>query len=231
MIPVALYVRVSTDGGGQTVSNQLLELRRVAQFREWEIVEEFSDLESGSVGRAGRPGYAALCDAITRGRIKMVLAWSIDRVSRSLGELITWLDDANKVGVGLYFHQQQIDTSTPAGRAMFQMCGVFAELERNFIRERTKAGLARTRAEGMILGKKKRDDEHTARARRMLEQGMPINKTARECGLPNGVVDRIRKDMIADGVAVPFKPWSEAERAARRKIKEAADVGSGGATC
>ena len=144
---VAIYTRVSTDG--QTVDNQLLELQAVAERHGWEVVEVYSDNGvSGANGRDKRAAYAALCKAAIRREFDVLMAWSVDRLGRSLRHLVDFLGEIHAKDVDLYLHQQGIDTTTPAGKAMLQMCGVFAEFERAMIQERVKAGLARAKAQG-----------------------------------------------------------------------------------
>jgi DNA invertase Pin-like site-specific DNA recombinase len=123
---VAIYARVST--GEQTPDNQLQELRAVAARMDWHIGAEYIDHGiSGAKGRDRRPGYDRLYDAIVRREIDLVMAWSVDRLGRSLQQLVALLSDLQAKGVDLYLHQQGIDTTTSAGKAMFQMCGVFAD--------------------------------------------------------------------------------------------------------
>ena len=123
---VAIYTRVSTDG--QTVTNQLRELRAVAKRHGWRVVKEFNDKGiSGANGREKRPGFDALCTGAVRRDFDLVMAWSVDRLGRSLQHLVSFLSDIHANGVDLYLHQQGIDTTTPTGKAMLQMCGVFAE--------------------------------------------------------------------------------------------------------
>ena len=141
---VALYLRVSTSE--QTTRNQRRELRQVAERHGWDVVSVFEDAGvSGSKGRDERPGFDALMKAVARREIDMVAAWSVDRLGRSLMDLLAFLRDLHAKDVDLFLHQQGLDTSTPSGRAMFQMLGVFAEFERAMIRERVMAGLARAR--------------------------------------------------------------------------------------
>jgi DNA invertase Pin-like site-specific DNA recombinase len=151
---VAIYTRVSTDG--QTTDNQLRELEAAAVRQGWEIVGVFSDNGiSGANGRELRPALDALIKGAIRRDFDLIAAWSVDRLGRSLQHLVSFLSEIHAKGVDLYLHQQGIDTTTPAGKAMFQMCGVFAEFERSMIRERVKAGLARARAQGKVLGRPK----------------------------------------------------------------------------
>jgi DNA invertase Pin-like site-specific DNA recombinase len=149
---VALYLRVST--GEQTVENQRRELTIAAERRGWRVVGEYVDEGiSGAKGREERPAFDRLCRAIVRRECDIVAAWSVDRLGRSLPDLVAFLGEIHGAGVDLYLDRQGLDTSTPAGKAMFQMMGVFAEFERAMISERTKAGLARVRAKGTRLGR------------------------------------------------------------------------------
>ena len=149
---VALYVRVSTDQ--QTIKNQERELQAVAERHGWQVVAVFKDQGiSGAKGRDGRPGLDKLLQAVARKEVNMVAAWSVDRLGRSLQDLVHILQELHAKGVDLFLHQQGLDTSTPSGRAMFQMLGVFAEFERAIIRERVMAGLARAKADGTRLGR------------------------------------------------------------------------------
>ena len=142
----ALYVRVSTDG--QTVDNQRLALEAVCEQRGWQVVQVYADNGiSGAKGRKQRPGLDALLKDASRGRFNVVLAWALDRLGRSLLDLLDTLSELETVGVALVLHQQAIDTTTAAGRMFFQVTGAFAEFERAMIRSRVKAGLERAKAE------------------------------------------------------------------------------------
>jgi DNA invertase Pin-like site-specific DNA recombinase len=141
----ALYLRVSTRE--QTTENQERELREVAVRMGCEIVQVYQDQGiSGAKGRDKRPAFDALLKAATRHEFEMIMAWSVDRLGRSLQDLASFLTEIHALKIDLYLHQQGLDTRTPAGKAMFQMMGVFAEFERAMIQERVRAGLARTRA-------------------------------------------------------------------------------------
>ena len=119
-----------------------------------EIVEVYSDNGiSGFKGRDRRPEFDRLCRDAVRRRFDIIMAWSIDRLGRSLQDLVAFLNEIHASRVELYLHQQGLDTSTPAGRAMFQMLGVFAEFERNVIRERVLSGMARAKERGTKSGK------------------------------------------------------------------------------
>lgn len=194
---VAVYVRVST--GSQTTENQERELRTVADKAGWEIVNVYRDAGiSGAKGREKRPAFDALHKDAARRRFDMVAAWSVDRLSRSLHDLTGFLKDLHALNVDLYLHQQGLDTSTPTGRAMFQMVGVFAELERAVIRERVMAGLARAKAEGKRLGRRRTDKLTERKIERALSRGnRGIRRIARELGVGVGTVQRIKAAMVA----------------------------------
>jgi DNA invertase Pin-like site-specific DNA recombinase len=141
---VAIYSRVSTDS--QTTENQERELREIATRMGWSIAKVYRDEGvSGAKSRAERPAFNALWKDATRRRFDMVMAWSVDRLGRSLQDLVAFLSELHALGIDLYLHQQGVDTTTPAGKALFQMMGVFAEFERAMIRERVKSGLERAR--------------------------------------------------------------------------------------
>ncbi len=190
---VAIYARVSTNG--QTVTNQLRELRQVAKRQRWKVVGEFMDRGvSGAKGRAHRPQFDKLCQAATRREIDLIMSWSVDRLGRSLQHLVTFLGEIHAKGVDLYLHQQGVDTSTPAGKALFQMCGVFAEFERSMIQERVKAGLARARAQGKTLGRPRVAASIERKVRTHRTKGMGIKAIARKLGIGTGTVQRIVKE-------------------------------------
>jgi DNA invertase Pin-like site-specific DNA recombinase len=151
---VGIYLRVST--GGQTTENQRRELEAVAARSGWEVAGIYEDAGiSGGKGRDKRPGFDRLLKDATARKVNMVAAWSVDRLGRSLQDLVGFLTELQALGCDLYLHQQALDTCTPSGRAMFQMLGVFAEFERGIIRERVNAGLARARAKGTKLGRRR----------------------------------------------------------------------------
>lgn len=117
-------------------------------------------------GRENRPALDNLLKEANRRKFDLVAAWSLDRLGRSLKDLLSFLDEIHALGIDLYLHQQGLDTTTLSGRAMFQMCGVFAEFERSIIRERINAGLARARANGKRLGRPKVDRKLRMRFRK-----------------------------------------------------------------
>ena len=194
---VALYFRVST--AEQTISNQRREMEAVAERHGWDVAATFKDEGvSGTKGREKRPGFERLCQGIARREFDLVAAWSVDRLGRSLQDLITFLGEMHAKGVDLYLHQQGLDTSTPAGKAMFQMMGVFAEFERAMIVERVNAGLARARAEGKRLGRPTTLTPAIERkVRKLLAQKVGVVKIGRTVGIGTGTVQRIRQSFEA----------------------------------
>lgn len=187
---VALYARVSTDG--QSVENQLRELEAVAVKEGWEVVQRFVDKGiSGAKGRDGRPAFDALSKGIVRREFDLVAAWSVDRLGRSLQDLVAFLNELHSKHTNLYLHKQGIDTTTPAGKLLFQMLGVFAEFERSMIVERVKAGLRRAKADGKTLGRPRVSEAVEAKVRALRSKGQGMRAIARELGVGNCTVQRI----------------------------------------
>ena len=147
-----LYLRVSTLD--QTTANQERELREIAGRMGCEIVKVYKDHGiSGAKARDERPAFDALCRDATKRQFDLVMAWSVDRLGRSLKDLVAFLSELHALRIDLFLHQQGLDTRTPAGKAMFQMMGVFAEFERAIVQERVRAGLKRAKSEGKQLGR------------------------------------------------------------------------------
>ena len=189
----ALYVRVSTDA--QTVENQIRELRQVAGRRGWDVVEVYSDAGvSGAKGRNGWPGLDSMLKDAGRRKFDIVMAWAIDRLGRSLTDLLHIIQHLEACGVDLYLDQQSIDTTTPMGRLVFQVTGAFSEFERTMIRQRVKAGLKRAVAQGVKLGRPKIDSATERKVRRQLAKGVGILKVAKSLGIGTGTVQRISKE-------------------------------------
>jgi DNA invertase Pin-like site-specific DNA recombinase len=198
---VAIYSRVSTDS--QTTENQERELREIATRMGWSIAKVYRDEGvSGAKSRAERPAFNALWKDATRRRFDMVMAWSVDRLGRSLQDLVAFLSELHALGIDLYLHQQGVDTTTPAGKALFQMMGVFAEFERAMIRERVKSGLERAKAQGKILGRPPIDPRKEAAILDDLRDGKAgIIKLAAAHGVGVGTVQRIKASLTCRAVA------------------------------
>jgi DNA invertase Pin-like site-specific DNA recombinase len=193
----AIYVRVSTDR--QTTENQERELRGIAKRMGWTVVKVYKDEGvSGAKSRAERPAFDAMCKDAARRRFEMVMAWSVDRLGRSLQDLVNFLSELHALGIDLLLHQQGLDTTTPAGKALFQMMGVFAEFERAMIRERVKSGLERAKAEGKTLGRPPIDAEKEAAIRADLQaRKAGIVRLAATHGVGVGTVQRIKSALTA----------------------------------
>jgi DNA invertase Pin-like site-specific DNA recombinase len=202
---VGIYLRVSTSD--QTTENQRRELEAVAVRSVWEIVGVYEDAGvSGAKGRDKRPAFDRLMRDATARKLDIIAAWSVDRLGRSLQDLAGFLTELHSLGCNLYLHQQALDTTTASGRAMFQMCGVFAEFERNMIVERVNAGLARAKAAGVRTGRGNRkdgkpsSDEHRwgksrmqleAEIRQLRANGTGMLKIARTLGIGASMVQRV----------------------------------------
>ena len=199
-----LYLRVSTLD--QTTANQERELRQVAERAGWQIVHVYKDHGiSGAKGRDRRPAFDALHKAAVRREFDVVMAWNVDRLGRSLQDLVGFLAQLHAAGVDLFLHQQGLDTTTPGGKAMFQMLGVFAEFERSIIQERVRAGLRRAVSEGKQLGRPRiapdleRRISAALKARR--ETGDSVRKIAARFGVDPSTVQRISRPLDGAGVA------------------------------
>jgi DNA invertase Pin-like site-specific DNA recombinase len=209
---VGIYVRVSTDN--QTTATQKRELQTWAERAGHTVVQLFEDQGiSGTKGRDERPAFDALLKAAVRHDIDMIAVWSSDRLGRSLKHLVEVLETIRDTGTGLYIHTQAIDTTTPAGRAMFQMLAVFSEFEREMIAARVSAGLARVKETlaskgrfeskaGKIrtrLGRPGAAPEKIKAARAYLAAGNGILKTAGLTKLGVGSVHKLKREMSAGG--------------------------------
>ena len=186
----AIYLRVSTDG--QSTDNQRLVLEKVAKSTGWDVVEVYEDHGvSGAKDRTKRPAFDQLCKDATRRQFDVVMAWSVDRLGRSLQDLVGFLGELHSTGVDLYLDQQGIDTTTPAGKAMFQMMGVFAEFERSMIQERVKAGLERAKAKGKKLGRPGLPPITVRAIKKQRKGGASIRSIAKKLGVSVGSVHGI----------------------------------------
>jgi DNA invertase Pin-like site-specific DNA recombinase len=191
----AFYARVST--AGQTAENQICELEEVAKRLGWEVVDRFIDQGiSGAKGRDNRPALDRLLKAVIRGEVDVVAAWSVDRLGRSLQDLVGILNELRSRDVDLYLHQQGLDTATPSGRAMYQMLGVFAEFERAIIVERIKAGMARVREQGKRLSRPTVDEWTIDRMRKLRAEGHSLRWIAEEVGVGRGTVEKYVKGVL-----------------------------------
>ena len=188
MKKVAIYARVSTDR--QTTQNQIDALREVVERCGYQITQIFSeDGISGSKGREGRPALDQLMKSATQRKFDMVMCWSIDRLGRSLQNLVEILNELQALKIDLFFLQQGMDTTTPSGRMIFSVFGAIGEFERNLIRERVIAGQRRAVANGVKMGRPSKMNDGMRSAIKLLrEKGMGIKQIARELKVGIGTV-------------------------------------------
>ena len=205
--PVALYARVSTTD--QHPGMQVDELRRVCSQRGWQIVGEYVDAgHSGSKDR--RPELDRLMGDVNRGKIGIVLVWRFDRFARSVRHLVTALEDFRARSVDFISVTDGIDTSSPAGRFTFHVIAAVAELEREIIRERTRAGIAAARRRGAHVGRP-RVKIDIVRAKALMTSGQSFRQAARTLGIGTATLFRalrsretdVSKASENDGVQVP----------------------------
>jgi DNA invertase Pin-like site-specific DNA recombinase len=157
------------------------------------VVEIYSDAGiSGAKGRDKRPGLDQMLKDASKRRFDVVMAWAIDRLGRSLIDLLTTIQHLESCGVDMFIEQQALDTTTPAGKLMFQVTGAFAEFERSMIRQRVKLGLKRAVANGAKLGRPTIPEDIERKARAQLAKGTGIIKTAKLLGIGVGTVQRIK---------------------------------------
>ena len=197
---VAIYVRVSSDA--QNTDTQRRELEAWTERAGHTVVQVYEDAGiSGAKGRDQRPQFDAMLKAAVRREFQVIAVWSSDRLGRSLKHLIEVLETIRDTGTGLYIHTQAVDTTTPAGRAMFQMLGIFSEFEREMIVARVNAGIARARQHGTKSGRPhgrprvSKDIERRVRAE--LARGTGMLRTADIVGVGSGTVQRIKREMAA----------------------------------
>lgn len=188
---VVLYSRVSTNK--QTTDNQTLELRDVCRRNNWRVIREITDNGiSGAKGRNERPGFDELHRIVSRKEADMIVVWSIDRLGRSITDLVNFMSELEAKNIAFYSHQQAIDSRTPAGRLSFAIFGAIAEFERTIIKERVCAGLTRAKAEGKKLGRPSNVNANTAVAVKLLrEKGHAIGAIAKQLHIGVGTTMKL----------------------------------------
>ena len=196
MEKVVIYGRVSTSD--QTTENQLIKLKEIISINGWELVDIYVDEGiSGTKGRDKRPEFDRLCKDMIRRRYNRIMVWDVSRLGRSLQHLVDFLNDVISVNCHLYIHQSGLDTSTPSGRMMFQMVGVFSEFERSMISERVKLGLDRVRKSGKPLGRPITvTQEVKEQVRFFLHKGLSYSKIQKEVGIPKSTISRIKNELM-----------------------------------
>ena len=197
---VGIYVRVSTADRGQDPELQLKPLREYAKAREW-MPFEYADVgESGASQK--RPALDRLLGDARKRRIDVVLVWKLDRFARSLKSLLGTLDELRALGVQFVSYTENLDFSTPAGRAMVSLIGAFAEFERDLIRERVRAGLENARNKGKRIGRRPLIDMARLRTvAHMRSRGMSVRRIARDVGISKSLVHKTLKNLDAETVS------------------------------
>ena len=185
----AIYCRISTVNHGQSVDMQLLDLRKFAEQRGFEIIREYSD-EGQSGSKSSRPALDAMLGDAKRGKFQVLLIWKLDRLGRSTAHLIRLLEDFKAMRIELISFSEGLDFSTTSGKLFYTLISAFAEFERDTIRERVRAGLRNARAKGKRLGRP-RVVVDASRIARLREQGTPWATIASQLGVGEGTVRRI----------------------------------------
>jgi DNA invertase Pin-like site-specific DNA recombinase len=181
----ALYTRVSTVD--QHPETQLLDLRQMAAQRSYEIVQEYCDRISGV--KAKRPGLDQMMADARRGRFDVALVWACDRIARSTRHLLEALDELNRIGVEFVSFRENLDTGGPLGRAIVVIIGAIAELERNLIVERVRAGMRRARLDGQRIGRAPLILDSAA-IQQDRQRGQSIRQIARGHGVSTATIQR-----------------------------------------
>ena len=186
-----LYCRVSKSS--QSVERQVRELTEVALRNQWEIVETYIDAGiSGSKARCDRPELDRMMKDSVKKKFDVVMVSNIDRLGRSLQQLIEILNDLQSKSVELFMMKQAIDSTTPSGKLMFSMISAFAEFEKSIIVERIMSGLENAKAKGKILGRKTNLTPYTQRKiLDMKSSGAPIRKIASECSVGTQTIYKV----------------------------------------
>jgi len=188
---VAVYARVSTSD--QSTETQLLDLRRYVRERGWTLFKEYAD--NGISGTTdSRPALNELMDAAKKRRFDAVLVWRFDRFARSTKHLILALEEFRGLGIDFISYQENIDTSSPLGSAIFTIISAVAQLERDIIAERVKAGLRRAKENGKTLGRPLGSvvhSQHTERARKLHDEGLSLRSIADQLGISKSTVQRL----------------------------------------
>ena len=187
---VALYARSSTDG--QTPEKQLQELQNIADQNGWRVAREYVDQGiSLPKGKDQRPKFDEMCKGIKTGDFDLIMAWSVDRLGRSLRHLVSFLHELDLRNIDLFLYKQGVNTTTPSGKILFQMLDVFSEFERSMIKERVNTGLIRARARGKRLGRPRVPTTVENKIRELRSTGKGIRRIANELRVGVSTVMRV----------------------------------------
>ena len=191
---VGLYARVSTHDQ-HTLPMQREAMQTYVASRGWAVVKDVEDVGSGVVER---PQREALMQAVRRREIDVIVVWRLDRWGRSLADLAVTLTELSALEVGFVSLTEAIDLTTPTGRALAGMLAVFAEFERELLRERIKAGIAHARKAGRPHGRPCTAAKHAARIKQLHAQGVSKSEIARRLGIGRTSVRRILEVKMGD---------------------------------
>ena len=189
MLKVGIYARVSTHDQ-QTLPLQLKAMRQYVKQRKWKLVLQVEEVGSGS---KQRPKREELLKAARRREVDAVVVWKLDRWGRSVADLISTLAELRDIGIAFVSLTEALDFTTSAGRAMIGLLSVFAEFERDMIRERVKAGIAQARAEGKTHGRPQTAATKSDEVKRLYKEGWNKSQIAREIGISRGSVIALLK--------------------------------------
>ncbi len=192
----AIYARVSTED--QSYDMQVEELRRIASQSNWEVVGEYKEKVSGGKGRADRKELDKLLKALHTREVDNVMVWKLDRLGRSVADLLNTIEIIRTAGANLYSRDDGIDTNTSMGKLMFTVVSAFAEFQKDIINENVKAGVARAKEKGVRFGRPPIKVRRKERIKSKLVEGKSIRETAKELKESVGTVSRIRKLMTVD---------------------------------
>lgn len=190
MKKVAIYVRCSTTDKGQDLDTQILPLKEYVSNRGWEVYKIYQDKESGS--KVSRGELRELMNDAHKRKFDCVVVFRFDRFSRSSIHLLSSLETFGSLGIDFCSYQENMDTTTPMGKAMFTMASAFAEFERSIIRERVIAGINKARIKGKILGRPKVPLD-MQKIIQLKSEGLSIRKIAGELGVPKSTVQNYIK--------------------------------------
>lgn len=176
---VAIYCRTSTTM--QNPEMQLLDLRKYSNERKFDIVAEYIDQSSGASDE--RENYKKLLNDIRKKKIDIVLTWRFDRIFRSTKMLISLLEECQSLGIDFLSYQENVDTSSSAGKVLFTIIAAFAEFEREIIRERVRAGLETAKRKGKKLGRKRISDDKIELLRKLKSKGLSVQEIIKQLNI------------------------------------------------
>jgi DNA invertase Pin-like site-specific DNA recombinase len=188
---IAIYARVSTDR--QAVDMQLNELREFIKRSGWTIYKEYID-QGYSGSNIKRPAFTEMMTEAGKKKFDALLVWKLDRLGRSLKDLINTLDELGTLGIDFISYENQINTSTPTGKLVFQIIGAVAEFEKDIIRERVKAGLNNARRKGKRLGRPPVSDGIIEKAKALRTEGLSFRKIGKRLGVDEGTIRKRMKE-------------------------------------